>query len=319
MPGGEMQKVSCQDIQLVKDLIEHHLQLYMNQKEVVDTLSLQAKIEPSFTELVWQRLEKENQEFFKAYHVRLMLKNQILVFNKLLEKQVELMHKVCPSGVASMPLSNGSNSSTLRQTPSCYLPEHASMSSRLDSMLCNGATASAIINDRPAGEGVQLGGDASILTGSLETSTSMLSTQSSTMGRLIGINGTAIKSEPTYASNSEFPFCTDSGFLETHRLIGDAPAGSFGNSELTGQPLNSLLLDEPFGFLSQIPQDLSFSDLADHFAQSAGIIENYGRSLFLPPEANNFSDSPGECKEGENRRLDSISEGVNYKDFVTDW
>lgn len=35
----------------VQNLIERCLQLYMNQKEVVDTLSLQAKIEPSFTEL----------------------------------------------------------------------------------------------------------------------------------------------------------------------------------------------------------------------------------------------------------------------------
>jgi len=52
MPGGEdVRKVSRQDIQLVQNLIERCLQLYMNQKEVVDTLSLQAKIEPSFTEL----------------------------------------------------------------------------------------------------------------------------------------------------------------------------------------------------------------------------------------------------------------------------
>lgn len=35
----------------VQNLIERCLQLYMNQKEVVDTLLYQAKIEPSFTEL----------------------------------------------------------------------------------------------------------------------------------------------------------------------------------------------------------------------------------------------------------------------------
>lgn len=35
----------------VQNLIERCLQLYMNQKEVVETLSFQAKIEPSFTEL----------------------------------------------------------------------------------------------------------------------------------------------------------------------------------------------------------------------------------------------------------------------------
>jgi uncharacterized protein (TIGR01589 family) len=37
----------------------------MNQKEVVETLSFNAKIEPSFTELVWQKLEEENREFLR--------------------------------------------------------------------------------------------------------------------------------------------------------------------------------------------------------------------------------------------------------------
>lgn len=38
------------DIQ-VKDLIEYCLQLYMNQKEVIQTLEQNAHIEPGFTEL----------------------------------------------------------------------------------------------------------------------------------------------------------------------------------------------------------------------------------------------------------------------------
>jgi uncharacterized protein (TIGR01589 family) len=49
----------------VQNLIERCLQLYMNQKEVVETLSFNAKIEPSFTELVWQKLEEENREFLR--------------------------------------------------------------------------------------------------------------------------------------------------------------------------------------------------------------------------------------------------------------
>lgn len=35
----------------MQNLIERCLQLYMSQKEVVDTLLVQAKIEPGFTEL----------------------------------------------------------------------------------------------------------------------------------------------------------------------------------------------------------------------------------------------------------------------------
>lgn len=57
---------------------------------------------------VWQKLEEENQDFFKAYHLRLMLKHQIIFFNKLLEKQAELMHHMHSSGVESVPSSNGS-------------------------------------------------------------------------------------------------------------------------------------------------------------------------------------------------------------------
>lgn len=36
------------------------------------------------------------------------MKDQILRFNQLLERQVELMRQVCQTGVASMSLSNGS-------------------------------------------------------------------------------------------------------------------------------------------------------------------------------------------------------------------
>lgn len=60
---------------------------------------------------VWQKLEEENQEFFKAYHVRLVVKNQIMIFNQLLEKQAQLMREVQPTGVGTVSLTNGSNTS----------------------------------------------------------------------------------------------------------------------------------------------------------------------------------------------------------------
>jgi uncharacterized protein (TIGR01589 family) len=118
----------------------------MNQKEVVDTLSLQAKIEPSFTELVWQKLEEENREFFKAYYVRLMLMNQIVAFNKLLEQQYQIMSKDHPSGVPSMPPTapNGSNSSALNQNVP-FLPDTIPTTAMQDSLLRNGGP-SGIVN-----------------------------------------------------------------------------------------------------------------------------------------------------------------------------
>nr|XP_016485396.1 PREDICTED: uncharacterized protein LOC107805798 [Nicotiana tabacum]XP_016485464.1 PREDICTED: uncharacterized protein LOC107805798 [Nicotiana tabacum]XP_016485534.1 PREDICTED: uncharacterized protein LOC107805798 [Nicotiana tabacum] len=105
MSSGEVKKVSREDIQLVQNLIERCLQLYMNQKEVVNTLLHQAKIEPDFTELVWQKLEEENQEFFRAYYLRLIVKDQIQKFNDLLQRQVEAMQMYA---TGSVPISNGS-------------------------------------------------------------------------------------------------------------------------------------------------------------------------------------------------------------------
>ncbi|KAJ7548501.1 hypothetical protein O6H91_07G014600 [Diphasiastrum complanatum] len=90
----EVKKVSCEDIQMVQNLIERCLQLYMNQKEVINTLLNQAKVEPGFTSLVWQKLEEQNMEFFRAYYTRLKLKRQIIIFNQLLEQHFQLLQKV---------------------------------------------------------------------------------------------------------------------------------------------------------------------------------------------------------------------------------
>ena len=68
--GTDGRKISTADIQLVRNLIERCLQLYMSQREVVYTLNQQAKIEPGFTLLVWQKLEEQNPDFFRAYYTR---------------------------------------------------------------------------------------------------------------------------------------------------------------------------------------------------------------------------------------------------------
>ena len=43
-----------------------------------------------------------------------MLKNQIMAFNKLLADQFQLMNKDYSSGVTSMPITNGSNSTSCK-------------------------------------------------------------------------------------------------------------------------------------------------------------------------------------------------------------
>lgn len=88
---GVSSPVSTADIQLVQNLIERCLQVYLAQGEVVKILSAQATIEPGFTQLVWQKLEEQNPDFFAAYNLRLKLKGQIIMFNHLLEQQVQVV------------------------------------------------------------------------------------------------------------------------------------------------------------------------------------------------------------------------------------
>ncbi|KAG9155706.1 hypothetical protein Leryth_003966 [Lithospermum erythrorhizon] len=113
MPGVERRKIDI-DIDMVHNCIEQCLKLYMSKKEAANALFLQKNIEPRITELVWQRLEEQNQEFFKAYHLKLMVKQQIMEFNRLLAEQVDLMQRTGLVNIPSMPMRNGSNISTCK-------------------------------------------------------------------------------------------------------------------------------------------------------------------------------------------------------------
>ncbi|XP_070016112.1 uncharacterized protein [Nicotiana sylvestris] len=111
MSSGDGRIVTSEDIEMVQNRIEQCLRHYMSQKEVLETLFIQEKIEPGFTELgyviisysivtiiswlaVWLKLEEENQEFFQAYHLKLMVKEQIMEFNRLLAEQVKMTHQL---------------------------------------------------------------------------------------------------------------------------------------------------------------------------------------------------------------------------------
>eukprot|EP01087_Luapelamoeba_hula_P000331 TRINITY_DN10228_c0_g1_i1.p1 TRINITY_DN10228_c0_g1~~TRINITY_DN10228_c0_g1_i1.p1 ORF type:complete len:489 (-),score=83.51 TRINITY_DN10228_c0_g1_i1:134-1600(-) len=92
-PTKQRGKITAEEIQLVQNLIERCLMLYMNQAEVVTALKSHASIEPNFTNLVWQKLEEQNPDFFKAYHIRLRIKEQINAFNYLVSQQAQLLQK----------------------------------------------------------------------------------------------------------------------------------------------------------------------------------------------------------------------------------
>ncbi|XP_043690150.1 uncharacterized protein LOC122640927 isoform X1 [Telopea speciosissima] len=324
MSGGEVRRVSRQDIQLVQNLIERCLQLYMTQKEVVETLLVQAKIEPDFTELVWQKLEEENKEFFKAYQVRLLVKQQINAFNELLEKQAELMRKICPAGVAPMPNSIGSNTTPLPQTPACYVSERTITPSRMENMHypISPNTSSTIINDGPlVSHTMHTAGDVSAHTRRTDVSSNTLSTQNSHMGMAQGMNGVVIKQEAGYSNNSAFTVGSNGNVLDMRPTIADSSVALLNGVDSNSQQLNDPVDAETsaFGFLGQIPRNFSLSDLTADFNQSSDILESYSRSPFLVTNPEDFLESPGrgECL-GEDKRLDTISEGLSYDEFASD-
>ncbi|KAF5196121.1 Histidine-trna ligase [Thalictrum thalictroides] len=317
MSSGEDKKVSTQQIQAVQNLIEHCLQLYMNQKEVMDHLFARAKIEPDFTELVWQKLEDQNQEFFKAYHVCLMVKHQITMFNNLLVKQVELMRTMRPVGVTSLPISNGSHSS-MHRAP-FFVTDHTVPLPRPESLHHPIGSSSTFINGAQSiHASMQSVDDTSVHAGSMDASANMHATQNSHTG----MNGVAIKSEPRFADSSGYTFGADGNVLEISPTIGGAVIPSFGSVEPNPQPLNGSLLDaettSSFGFLGQIPRNFSLSDLTAHFSQSSEILESYSRSPFLGTDVSAFLGSPGRECQGENGRLEAISEGLSYEEFCSD-
>ncbi|MFS8001864.1 putative angiotensin-converting enzyme 2 [Helianthus anomalus] len=288
MSNGEVKKVSPQDLQLVQNLIERCLQLYMTQKEVVSTLLHQAKIEPSFTELVWQKLEEENQDFFKAYHLRLILKDQILKFNKLLQTQAELMSQISPATSAtSVPINNGSHVSLVHQNSSYHTSDntqsmklesmHQSAAAKLPGGLTNGASSL-----HPS---MQSGVSMSTLPRRDDVSPSVLMNQNSNMGMIHGMNGEGIiKSESGYAEEPAFMFNPANNVLERHPVMPEVPVASFIGEESNAKTVNEPIVDPDapsFGFLGQIPRNFSLSDLTADFNISSDILDNYSRSPYL--------------------------------------
>ncbi|KAL3841288.1 hypothetical protein ACJIZ3_025879 [Penstemon smallii] len=316
MSNGEVRKVSLQDIQLVQNLIERCLQLYMSQREVVNTLLYQAKIEPGFTELVWQKLEAENQEFFRAYHLRLIVKDQILRFNQLLQRQVELMRQIYPPGTASVPLSNGSQMHPINNNSAYQVLPTAGPSIERQNMhqairaMPNVYTNGASSVHPHMQVAVNMGGQA----GGVHVPENILLAQSSNTGMLQGM----IKSEDGYTSDIPFGFGAENNLLEPRNAIGEASISHFNGGESSSQALNEPMLEPEatsFGFLGQIPRNFSLSDLTAGFSND--ILESYSRSPFMGADAN-FLDPQIRGEQQDNRRLDTISEGLSYEDFGSD-
>ncbi|XP_059278593.1 uncharacterized protein LOC132032843 [Lycium ferocissimum] len=318
MSSGDGRKVSCEDIQMVQNRIEQCLRQYMSRKEVVNTLFIQDNIEPRFTELVWQKLEEENQDFFQAYYLKLMVKEQIIEFNRLLSEQVKMTQQV-PSAISSLPMSNGCNISPMHQNSTCRAAENVGTAAKPNGM------HESVHADRPNAFSnssssvlscMQTAIDIPSQSRKIDVPPNMYLGQPSNMGMRQTMDGRIIKTEPVYGGNSPFAFGPHGSYLESHSAMGDASVSSFSSVESNTQPLNEPLLDadtNSFGFLGEISQNFGFSDLTADFTNSSDILESYSRTPFLATDTGNLLDSNGGIE-----RLTNASESLRYTNFTPD-
>ncbi|KAL0924014.1 hypothetical protein M5K25_004815 [Dendrobium thyrsiflorum] len=289
--NSDNRKVSREDIELVQNLIERCLQLYMNKGEVVRTLSNRARIEPSFTTLVWQKLEEENSEFFRAYYIRLKLKKQILMFNHLLEHQYHMMKYPIPLKVPLTPMQNGIHPMPVNNLPMGYpVIQQAQMPTaaqpNLDSIGC-GLSSCHVVNGFPAPAGFQ----------PIQMNSGNETFEAAAAAAPCNVVSTATEmsvSPASAASSNHFPFTPSelSGMgMDTSALD---PAFTSNLETAGGLPDDGVDLSrDSIRSLGQL-WNFSLSDLTADLTNlgDLGPLEDYTGSPFLPSDSDILLDSP---------------------------
>lgn len=138
-------KVSLSDIQVVQNLIEKCLQNYMSRDEVIGTLAKRSNIPTQFTSLVLQQLEQQNPEFFWMYYLRLKLKDQIELFNYLLDQQNQMVENL-QRFMNGMP----ANPALFPRPPGLLLPHVSPLLAQQIQMQCSQAPQRIQTSQPPA-------------------------------------------------------------------------------------------------------------------------------------------------------------------------
>ncbi|KAJ3701130.1 hypothetical protein LUZ61_004835 [Rhynchospora tenuis] len=316
--SSDNRKVSREDIELVQNLIERCLQLYMNKSEVVRTLSTRARIEPGFTTLVWQKLEEENAEFFRAYYIRLKLKKQIILFNHLLEHQYHLMKYPVPPKVPIAPMQNGIHPMPVNNLPMGYpvlqqppIPP-AGGPHQLDPS-AGGLSSCHVVNGFPAPANyhpirMNSGNDMVIDNGAGAPEPAAPPAPPAT-GTMSAMSEMAV-SPSSAASSNHFPFTPTeiSGMGMDQSALDPAFASDPGGLQLgpdggVGSSRDSL--SRSFGQL----WNFSLSDLTADLTSlgDLGALENYAGTPFLPSDSDILLDSPDQDDIVEEYFADTIT------------
>ncbi|CAH9087341.1 unnamed protein product [Cuscuta epithymum] len=305
--GNENRKVSREDIELVQNLIERCLQLYMNREEVVKTLLNRARIDPGFTTLVWQKLEEENADFFRAYYIRLKLKRHIILFNHLLEHQYHLMKYPIPPKVPLAPLQNGIHPMAVNNLPMGYPvlqqpPVPATGQPHMDSM---GLSSCHVVNGIPAPSNfhpMQMNSvnDMVIETSASDVSASVAPASATPPSNVVSsIPDMPVSSPPAQAaaSGGHFPFTASeiSGMEVDTSALDTAFASDASSVGLHLPTDNGAGNSRDFlRSLAQIPWNFSLSDLTADLPNlgDLGTLGNDSGSPFLHSDSDILLDSP---------------------------
>ncbi|CAL5400886.1 unnamed protein product [Camellia sinensis] len=302
-PSHDNRKVSREDIELVQNLIERCLQLYMNRDEVVKTLLNRARIDPGFTTLVWQKLEEENADFFRAYYIRLKLKKQIIMFNHLLEHQYHLMKYPVPPKVPLAPIQNGIHpmADAVNNLPMGYPvlqqpPVPATGQPHLDSMSC-GISSCHVVDGVPAPNNfhpIRMNSGNDMVMGSSAADVPPVVPPGSAVSSMSDM----AVSPPSVASTGHFPFTAS-------EISGMGVDTSALDTAFTSDVASSVGLQLPpdtgagnsrdsLRSLAQIPWNFSLSDLTADLSNlgDLGALGNYPGSPFLPSDSDILLDSP---------------------------
>ncbi|XP_047950767.1 uncharacterized protein LOC125196332 isoform X1 [Salvia hispanica] len=311
--SNDNRKVSRGDIELVQNLIERCLQLYMNKDEVVKTLVNRAKIDPAFTTLVWQKLEEENADFFRAYYIRLKLKKQIILFNNLLEHQYHLMKYPMPSKVPLAPMQNGIHPMPANNLPMGYPviqhpPVPANGQPHIDPM--GYSTSSChIVNGVPAPGNfhpmrMNSGNDMVIGTNTADVSPMMPPNNAMSSISDIPVSPTSV------ASSGHFPFSASDMGVDASALDTAFTSDVASSVGLQLPPDNGVGNSrDSLRSLAQIPWNFSLSDLTADLSNlgDLGALGNYPGSPFLPSDSDILLDSPEQEDIAEEFFVDSDS------------
>ncbi|XP_047944579.1 uncharacterized protein LOC125191139 isoform X3 [Salvia hispanica] len=298
---------------MVQNLIERCLKLYMSHREVVHTLYHQAKIEPGFTELVWQKLEAENQEFFRAYDMKLTVKDQILQFNQLLEKQVEVMQQITHNGSSLTPQSNGSQTQHSTHNNSAYRDPQPHMPS-ITSENMHHTDGSYSLQQL-----MQVAANMPRHDGRMDFHPPLPMVQNSNAGAAMqGFNERKIKTEGVHAGNSASMFISETNYAESQNAIRETSITPFNGGESCSQSFNESMMEtemNSFG-VEKITQNINSTGLTANSYNSTDVLENYSRSPYVG--TNRISLDPYiRAQDQDYTRTETMSEDSTYKGFGT--